>query len=354
MAAEPLDFDFFSRPAPSPAPPASPSTCPKCSWHQPDGAQVCAACGLIFAKFEAAEARRRASEAAVRPVVDGGAAPIPTTGEAFDAETPWPQSSAAPQAFSLRHEASALEISVLATRSAFSSALGLTLMNVVPLIVVIVLAAAGGTALGMARLGGGGIGTIALGVVVALVAIRILAGISAGSLIMIDDVMRNGESRGFVACFGDGFVRGGRALGVIVVSWLAMVACAMPAAAAMMTGNTKAALPLGVIGFVVLLVVGLRLSLALPAAVLGQLDVVSALQESVSLTKGSSGAIAVALLLSWLATAVVSLCSIPFSWVPLLGMVLVAIVNAINSGILLGTLAGLWRERRAATGWSSL
>jgi hypothetical protein len=357
MSVDPQGFDFFSREAP---PSEAKPQCPKCSWHQPDGATSCAACGIIFAKYEAAERRRAAANAAAAADTDNNATDANvdigagSVASADDAPS-WPSanSSAALPALALRHEATALEIAIVATRGAFSSVIGLTLMNVFPVIVMVVVAAAGGAALGMSRIGGGGMGTVALGVVAMVIAMRILAGITAGSLIMVDDVMRNGDSRGFVACFGDGFLRGGRALGVMVVSWLAIVACAMPAAAAVMTRNDKAALPLGFIGFVLVVIVGLRLSLALPAAILGQLDVVSAFQESVSLTKNNTGTVAVALLLSWIAAAVVGLCSIPFSWVPLFGLVLVVVVNSINSGILLGTLAGLWRERRAASGWTT-
>ena len=58
-------------------------------------------------------------------------------------------------------------------------------------------------------------------------------------------------------------------------------------------------------------------------------------------------------ILSWMAAVVLGLVSLPFSWIPLVGLLISLVVNAINGGILVGTLAGLWRERRAANGWAT-
>ncbi len=361
MAAEPLDYDFFSRPSPpTPAQPLSPSTCPKCNWHQPEVAAVCAACGLIFAKYAAAEARRQAQAQATQhaPTALPGDDDVPGVGFGAEADAPaWGSSRAGGSSSSLPPP-SAFDIATQAAGSAASAWLGLALIQVVPMVLLAVVGSVGAAflvgaaGLSVAGFGAAGAGVILLAVVFLLVAIRVGASVSAGSLIMVDEVARTGETRGFMACFGDGFASGGRALGVLVFTWLAMAAWFAPAAALIMTKHEGPATVTLIVGTVGAVVTGVRLSLALPAAVLGHDDAWSAMQESIALTRGHAGVVVGTLLLASVIAGLIGLLSMPLSIIPLVGAFVTAIANAVGNGVVMGAIAGLWRRQRDVHGWS--
>jgi predicted Zn finger-like uncharacterized protein len=55
----------------SPAPPTSKNACPKCGFGNPDQAQECLRCGIIFTKYEAYLEKKRQVEEETNQTTDG-------------------------------------------------------------------------------------------------------------------------------------------------------------------------------------------------------------------------------------------------------------------------------------------
>jgi len=364
-SVDPFDPRNFSVAPPAPAS-SSASQCPKCQWHHPAGARSCAACGLIFAKFDEVERRRRAR------AMTAALAPEPVQGDVDDdrphgdrfANDGWlPGSSASLGAGGPIHRADVASPSTMiseAMSASSSSLVPLVLLQVVPWLLMMALAMGMGVALALGAKSP--MAMVGLGVALLFVMLRVAAAITAGSMIVVDDCLQGGEHRGFVAAFGDGWARGSRTMGVIVAVGLLTVLPGVlalgwslgwdPATAlqASMATSTIPFGPLAALGAALAagVYVTFRLSLALPAVVLGHQGVVDAMQESVALTGEHGVLVMKTLALLALLGGVLSMFIGAVSLIPLLGMLLALVGNAFIGGLGAGVVATLWRRLNGA------
>jgi hypothetical protein len=335
--------DPFASPVVGPTPFAAPTStapvCPKCGWHQPDGARSCAACGLIFARYAEAERRRqaRAAEAAApigHDVVDAGG--VPTTPAGFP--LPAPEGPVAIRVGQVIGSAAA----------AASGALWpLIALQLVPMVVAVGLAASAAllvpSFLGLQRYGVGPL--VVLGVAALLVVLRIAGGIMAGTLVAVDDAVEGYEGRGALHTIGEGWARGSRALGTWVIVGLASLVPSLPLlAAARADADGPVLLGLGLVAAVGACVVGLRLALALPMAVLGQRDVFEAVGESWAVSRGALWPMALSFLLAALVAMPVYLVLAVLQMVPFLGLLIAIVGGAWLTGFGMAVVAGLFRR----------
>ena len=353
-------FDPRNIPVAPPSSASSSTQCPKCSWHHPAGARSCASCGLIFAKFDEAERRRRARAmtAALAPEPINEVADRPHDARfAGDRWVPGSSASLGAGGPVVRPEvASPSALIGEAMQAASSSLVPLVLLQVVPWLLMMALAMGLGIAIAMAAKSA--VAMAGLFVVLLLVMLRVAAAVTAGSMIVVDDCLRGGEHRGFVAAFGDGWARGSRTMGVIVAVALLTV---LPGVIALgwslgwdpatglqtaMSTSTVPLRPLAALGAALAIgvFVGLRLSLALPAVVLGHQGVVEAIQESVSLTSEHSGVVMKTLGLFAVVGVLLSMFVGALSLIPLLGLLLALVGNAFIGGMGAGVVAALWRR----------
>jgi hypothetical protein len=341
--------DPFATPQVGPTPFATPAStspvCPKCGWHQPDGARSCAACGLIFARYAEAERRRQAQAEA-----DAArqAERAHHDGTVDDGSLP-----ASPAGFAAPDPGGPVEIRVgevlsAAAGGATGALWPLVALQFVPVAVALVVGITAATtipALVAVQAKTGVVPFVLLAGLLLLVILRVTGGIVAGTLIAVDDAMEGIESRGALAVIGDGWARGSRALGVEVLMGLAMLTPAIPLGLAIRSDAAgPVLLGLGLVAAVGASVLGLRLALALPLAVLGQRDVVESLGESWALTATALWPIALSLVaavvLSLLVSGVLSMIAI----VPVLGWVAAFVGQALLAGFSMAVVAGLFRR----------
>lgn len=333
--------DPFASPIVGPTPFATPTAsaspvCPKCGWHQPDGARSCAACGLIFARYAEAERRRAAAATPPgRPVDDVDALPMSPVG--FSGPM-------APEPAPLRVG----EVLGSAATGATGALWPLIALQFMPVLAAIGLGIAGAAFVPALVAAQGQMGTatlVVMGVLALLVCLRVAGGILAGTLVAVDDAMEGIEARGALATIGEGWARGGRALGVWVVMGLAMLVPALPFGVAVQRGaGAPVLLGLGVVAAVGAFVIGLRLSLALPLAVLGQREVGESLSDSWALTGSVLVPVALSLVAATALSVVVSLVLSMFAIVPIVGWVAGFVGQALVAGFGMAVVAGLFRR----------
>lgn len=336
--------DPFASPQVGPTPFATPTSspvCPKCGWHQPDGARSCAACGLIFARYAEAERRRQARAPTVSPEAVEGArvdfAGLPT----------------GPAGFVTAEPTGPLEIRVGeiigSAASGASGALGpLIALLLLPFVIVLTISITAATVAPLIvtlHKFGGVAADVVVGVLVLLLALRGMGGIVAGTLIAVDDVMEGVEPRGVFATVGEGWARGVRALGVQTLMGLAMLVPAIPLALAIRgDAGTPVVLGLALVAAIGTAFIGLRLTLALPLAVLGQREAIESLGLSWGLTATAVAPIALSLLattaLSVAALGVLSMVAI----IPVLGWFVAFVGQAVVAGFGMAVTAGLYRR----------
>jgi hypothetical protein len=339
--------DPFASPVVGPTPFAAPATsapvCPKCGWHQPDGARSCAACGLIFARYAEVERRRQARAAEASRSHDGGGV------AGARAEAGWP---ASPAGVATMAPADPIEIRVGdIVGSAASGASGalwpLVALQLTPFGVAIGLGAGASmlapTLMGLQRYGV--VPVLLLAAVVLLVVVRVGGAIVAGALVAVDDAMGGHEGRGALGTIGEGWARGGRAVGVWVVVGLASLVPSLPlAAAARAEAGAPVLLGLALVAIGGACVLTLRLSLALPLAVLGQRDVTDALGESWAVSGRHLWPMALSFLLAALVAMPAYVVLMLLQMVPVVGL-LVAIVGwAWLTGFGMAVVAALFRR----------
>jgi hypothetical protein len=320
---------------------------------------------LIFAKFDEAERRRRAR------AMTAALAPEPVSDvddnrhhdDRFAGDRWGPASSASLGAGGSVVRPDVASPSGLigeAMQAASSSLVPLVLLQVVPWLLTMALAMGLGFAIAMAAKSA--VAMAGLFVVLMLVMLRVAAAVTAGSMIVVDDCLQGGEHRGFVAAFGDGWARGSRTMGVIVAVGLLTVLPGVIAlgwslgwepATAMQTAISTPTVPLRPLAalgaaLAIGVFVGLRLSLALPAVVLGHQGVVEAIEESVSLTSEHSGLVMKTLGLFAVVGVLLSMFVGALSLIPLLGLLLALVGNAFIGGMGTGVVAALWRRLSGA------
>ena len=362
LSIEPFDPRPFGPPSPLAAPSAG-GQCPKCSWHHPAGAPACAACGLIFAKFAEAQDRRRQRAMTDTPRVAG------TDRFAHDrfAHDRFAHDRFAPSSSSAASSAAGLTLDGVAAgpgamvaealSSSSSSVVTLALLQVV----LWVVAVAAGVATGVAAATmGTGVAMVVAGGVGALMMLWVCAATMAGSMVVVDDAMRGGDHRGFGAALGAGWARRSSTLGVMLAVLLLMV---LPGAVAMAVtvGDPSAALMGAIAGKVPVLALAVtafalangvfmavRLSLAVPAVVLGDRRIVEALQESFTLTRDHSALVAKTLAVALVVSVALSALVGAMSLIPLLGLLIGFVGNVFVGGFSLAVASTLWRRLSGA------
>ena len=356
QSIEPFDPRPFGPPSVAPS---AGCQCPKCSWHHPAGATACAACGLIFAKFEAAERRRRQASLVPMPRVAANDrfAHDRFANDRFALSSS--ASSSAAAGLTLDGVAAGPGAMVAeALSSSSSSVVTLALLQVVPCLVAGALAAAVMGA--VAALAPDPIMAVAGGVLVLLMVMWVWAATMAGSMVVVDDAMRGGDHRGFGAALGAGWARRSSTLGVMLAVVLLMV---LPGAIAMAltVGDPSAALMGAIAGKVPVLALAVtafalasgvfmavRLSLAVPAVVLGDRGMVEALQESFTLTRDHSALVAKTLALALVVSVALSVLVGAMSLIPLLGLLIGFVGNVLVGGFSLAVASTLWRRLSGA------
>jgi hypothetical protein len=188
----------------------------------------------------------------------------------------------------------------------------------------------------------------------------VLAATMAGSMVVVDDAMRGGDHRGFGAALGAGWARRSSTLGVMLAVVLLMVlpgAIAMavtlgdPSAALMGAISGKVpAMALAVTAFALAsgVFMAVRLSLAVPAVVLGDRGVLEALQESFGLTRDHSALVAKTLALAAVVSVALSALVGAVSLIPLLGVLIGFVGNVFVGGFSLAVTGTLWRRLSGA------
>jgi hypothetical protein len=362
LSIEPFDPRSFGPPLPSSAPSAG-GQCPKCSWHHPAGAPACAACGLIFAKFAEAEGRRRQRAMTHTPRV---AATDRFANDRF-AHDRFAHDRFAPSSSSAASSAAGLTLDGVAAgpgamvaealSSSSSSVVTLALLQVVLWVVAVAAGVAAGVA---AATMGPGPAMVVAGGVGALMMLWVCAATMAGSMVVVDDAMRGGDHRGFGAALGAGWARRSSTLGVMLAVLLLMV---LPGAIAMAVtvGDPSAALMGAIAGKVPVLALAVtafalangvfmavRLSLAVPAVVLGDRSMVEALQESFTLTRDHSALVAKTLALALVVSVALSALVGALSLIPLLGLLIGFVGNVFVGGFSLAVASTLWRRLSGA------
>ena len=358
QSIEPFDPRPFGPPSVAPS---AGCQCPKCSWHHPAGATACAACGLIFAKFEAAERRRRQASLVPMPRVAANDrfAHDRFAHDRFAHDRFAPSSSASAAGLTLDGVAAGPGAMVAeALSSSSSSVVTLALLQVVPCLVAGALAAAVMGA--VAALAPDPTMAVAGGVLVLLMVMWVWAATMAGSMVVVDDAMRGGDHRGFGAALGAGWARRSSTLGVMLAVVLLMV---LPGAIAMAltVGDPSAALMGAIAGKVPVLALAVtafalasgvfmavRLSLAVPAVVLGDRGMVEALQESFTLTRDHSALVAKTLALALVVSVALSVLVGAMSLIPLLGLLIGFVGNVFVGGFSLAVASTLWRRLSGA------
>lgn len=339
--------DPFATPAVGPTPFATPTStapvCPKCGWHQPDNARACAACGLIFARYAEAERRRLAREAEADAARHAGA----DTGGAFVGGPGSPAGVSVPVLegpIEIR-VGDVLSAAAAGTSAALWPLVALQLVPFAAALLVGITAATTLPALIAVQASTGVAPLVVAGVLLLLVMLRVAGGILAGTLVAVDDAMEGVEGRGALAIIGDGWARGGRALGVWIVMGLSMLVPALPLALAIRAdAATPVLLGLVFVAAAGACVIGVRLALSLPLAVLGQRDVGDALGESWALTSSALVPVVVSLLAAAAVSTVVSLLLSVVSLVPVLGWIAAFVGQALLAGFSMAVVAGLFRR----------
>jgi hypothetical protein len=298
------------------------TACPKCGWRQAPST-TCASCGLIFARYQAAQRKTTA------------AVPLPR----LSSSVLEPVEIHAPPV--RRTSTTATEIvsrSLSASTATLFAVLGI---NLVPMAVMGAVGAAGATLMApLLKLASdvGTVGAVLLVLGAAVLAIRLGGTVSAATMIVLDDQMERGEHRGVMASLSEGWTAGGRMLPLGVVTSTIMFA---PAAAAALLLHNAAGTALGVVW---LLASGMVCSLAMPAAVLGDRSVVGALQEAWQLSQQRIGFTLKTTALSTCTVMVAAGVAVLALIVPIVGWAFAAVVFASLGGFSMAVVAGLWRE----------
>jgi hypothetical protein len=296
------------------------TACPKCGWQQAPST-TCQACGLIFARYQAAQ--RRTTAAVPLPRLS------PSALEPIEVHAPRRVSMTATEIVSR---------SISASMGTLFAVLGI---NLVPMAVLAAVGAAGATLMvPVMKLAAdvGTVGAVLLGLGVLVLAIRLGGTVSAATMILVDDHMERGEHRGVMASFSEGWTAGGRMLPLGIVTSLIMFAPVVPVM--LVLDNAAGA----VVSTLWMLASSIVCSLAMPAAVLGDRSVVGALQEAWTLSQQRVGFTLKTTALSTCAVMVAAGVAVLALIVPVAGWAFAAVVFACLGGFSMAVVAGLWRE----------
>jgi hypothetical protein len=352
----------FASTSPSTAPTTS-TVCPKCGWHHPVEARSCAACGLIFARYAEAERRRQALAASAVPQPRHGDDVVPAQHPSHHAHPAGHEleldrggygmsaataSLLAPQVDDRPRAIAIGSVIGSAAAGAITASLALIAIQLTPFAIFAGVffarsSLANGVAWLTAKLGPPGL--LVLSVVTALVMVRIACGLVAAAVVAMDDAMETSEVRGVFWVLGEGWARGWRACGVLVVNALIVAALSTPvlyAVQSKMKGTALATVVVVVAAIAAFIMT--RLCLALPLAVVGQRDVVDALGESWRTTSGSFIAMAVTLFLTGLISAAVAKLLMYSMVVPVVGIFVIFVGQALLAGFAIGILTGMFRQ----------
>lgn len=298
------------------------AACPKCGWRQAPST-TCEACGLIFARYQAAQ--RRTTAAVPLPRLS------PSALEPVEVHAPP----------SRRESLTATEIVSRSISASIATMFAVLGINLVPVAVVGAVAAAGATLMvPLMKLAAdvGTAGAVLLGIGGLVLAIRLGGTVSAATMILIDDQMERGEHRGVMASFSEGWTAGGRILPLGIVTWLIMF---LPTTAVMMLlDNTVGA----VLSMAWVLASSVVCSLAMPATVLGDRSVVGALQEAWQLAQLRVGFTLKTTALATCAVMVAAGIAVLAMIIPIAGWAFASVVFACLGGFSMAVVAGLWRE----------
>jgi hypothetical protein len=299
------------------------AACPKCGWRQAPST-TCEACGLIFARYQAAQ--RKTTAAVPLPRLS------PSALEPVEVHAPPPPR---------RTSSTATEIvsrSISASMATLFAVLGI---NLLPMAVMGAVGAAGATLMvPLMKLAAdvGTVGAVLLAIGVVVLAIRLGGTVSAATMILVDDQMERGEHRGVMASFSEGWTAGGRMLPLGVLTWLIMFLPTVPVL--VLLDNAAGA----VLSVAWMLASSVVCSLAMPAAVLGDRSVVGALQEAWQLSKQRVGFTLKTTALATCAVMVAAGVAVLALIVPIAGWAFAAVVFACLGGFSMAVVAGLWRE----------
>jgi hypothetical protein len=362
--------DPFASPIVGPTPFASTSTstapttstvCPKCGWHHPVEARACAACGLIFARYAEAERRRQGLAASALPQPDHGGdgararhashhadahgLELDRGGYGMSAAT---ASLLAPEVDDRPRSIAIGTVIGSAATGAITASIALIAIQLTPFVLfaggfLARSSLANGVAWLTAKLGPPGL--LVSSVVTTLVMVRIACGLLAAAVVAMDDAMETSEVRGVFLVLGEGWARGWRACGVLIVNAIIVAALSTPVLYAVQSKMKGTALATVVVVFgAIAAFLMIRLCLALPLSIVGQRDVVDAFGESWRTTSGSFIAMAVTLFLTGLISAAVSKLLMYSMVVPIVGLFVIFVGEALLAGFAIGILTGMFRQ----------
>ncbi len=332
------DFDPFRAAADS----AVTTRCPKCHWAQPPERSSCAACGLIFARYAAAQARASAPPPSLPPsssaTLSSSMSSMPSQPSSFGPGT-----------------ATAGSIVGSAVSSSVSTLWTLVGLNLIPIAVIAVVAVLAVVGIPSAFkvwsvLTGGtlllaGAAAVVVGVVAWVLLIRLALTVNVGTMLIVDEHMRTGDNRGAFTALGEGWHHSLRAFGATAAVMLVMAVPVLPLGLLASKSSSaglvvSAALTLMWIGYV-----AVRGALVLPAVVLGDRSILGAMQESLELTADRFFGTAAVVVLGGLVMIVVSIFCGAVSWIPVVGQLIGVVGGIVVAGVGSGMMAGLWRDR---------